>query len=109
MPQSDYAFRYRVRNWPDYTRALVNRGQLTLWFDEGSITAWRDAGPSHGPGRPKLYSDAAIECALVLKSVFHLSLRATQGFLRSLVELLALDLPVRATAFQNVKRLYRYT
>ncbi len=31
---------------------------------------------------------------LVLKSVFHLSLRTTQGFLESVVTLIALDLPV---------------
>ena len=37
---------------------------------------------------------SGIECALVLKSVFQLSLRSTQGFVSSLLELLRLDLPV---------------
>ena len=26
--------RYKVTNWADYDRALVNRGNLTIWFDE---------------------------------------------------------------------------
>jgi hypothetical protein len=46
-----------------------------------AVAAWRDTVRSGGPGRPKVYANAAIECALILKSVFHLSLRATQGVL----------------------------
>ena len=45
-------------------------------------------------GRPQLYADTAIECALVVKAVFHLSLRSTQGFLESVVRLMGVDLPV---------------
>jgi len=41
-----------------------------------------------------LYADTAIECALVVKAVFHLSLRATQGFLESVVRLMNVELPV---------------
>ena len=25
--------KYRVTNWPEYDRALVQRGSLTVWFD----------------------------------------------------------------------------
>jgi len=98
MPKREFTFRYRIRNWPEYNRALVKRGELALWFDEEVIAGWQHGGPSDGPGRPKVYADAAIECALVLKSVFHLSLRSTQGFLRSLVELLAPTCRCRTTA-----------
>ena len=94
MGKSDYTFRYTVRNWPEYNRALVKRGQLTLWFDTEGVAAWRHPGPFEGRGRPKVYADAAIQCALVLNSVFHLNLRTTQGFLQSIVALMALDLPV---------------
>jgi len=54
---------------------------LTLWFDVRAVAAWRDAARSSGASRPKVYADAATECALILKSVFYLSLRATQGIL----------------------------
>ena len=94
MGKSDYTFRYKVRNWPEYNRALVKRGQLTLWFDTEAVAAWRHPGPFEGRGRPKVYADAAIQCALVLNSVFPLNLRTTQGFLQSIVALMALDLPV---------------
>ena len=90
MTPNQYTFRYRVRNWSDYNRALIARGRLTFWFDEDAVAAWR----KRGPGAPKVYSDTAIQCALILKSVFHLSLRSTQGFVSSLLKLLRLDLPV---------------
>ena len=94
MKNPEFTFRYKIRNWPEYSRALVRRGQLTLWFDETSIAGWRDAARPNGPGRPMVYANAAIECTFVLKSVFHLSLRATQVFFDSAVTLMGLELPV---------------
>jgi Transposase DDE domain len=73
---------------------LVNRGRLTVWFDEEAIAARRKTEPGPRPGAPRRYSDLALECALVLKAIFHLSLRATQGFLASVRELMALALPI---------------
>ena len=73
MTPNQYTFRYRVRNWSDYNRALIARGRLTFWFDEDTVAAWRNADPPKGPGAPKVYSDTAIQCALILKSVFQLS------------------------------------
>jgi Transposase DDE domain len=65
-PQSK--LRYRIRNWHQYNRALINRGRLTVWFDEHAIAAWRNTEPAAGPGAPRLYADLAIDCALVFKS-----------------------------------------
>jgi hypothetical protein len=94
MCKSPYVYRYRIRNWPEYNRALIKRGRLTVWFDERAITAWRHTAPATGPGAPRRYGDLAIECAVVFKSVYHLSLRAAQGFLSSVVELMKLALPI---------------
>jgi len=94
MANTHSVFRYRIRNWRAYNRALINRGRLTVWFDEQAVTAWRNTEPVAGPGAPRLYADLAIECAPVLKSVYHLSLRAAQGFLASVVELMKLTLPI---------------
>jgi hypothetical protein len=33
MGKSDFIFKYRVRNWPEYNHALVRRGSLTLWVE----------------------------------------------------------------------------
>jgi hypothetical protein len=100
--RSDFVFKYRVRNWPEYNRALIARGSLTLWVDEQAVSAWRRRGSPQGRGRPRIYSDTAIECALVVRTVFHLSLRATQGFLESVVRLMRVDLPV--PAYSTVSR-----
>ena len=45
MTPNQYTFRYRVRNWSDYNRALIARGRLTCWFDEDAVAAWRNADP----------------------------------------------------------------
>jgi len=94
--KSDFIFRYRVRNWPEYNSALVARGSLTLWVDEQAVSSWPRRGSPQGRGRPRIYSDTAIECALVVRTAFHLSLRATQGVLESVVRLMGVDLPVPA-------------
>jgi hypothetical protein len=93
--KSGFILKFQVRNWPAYNRALIRRGSLTFWVDEVAVEAWRDATGS-GPqgGRPQLYADTAIECALVVKAVLHLSLRSTQGFLESVVRLMGVDLPI---------------
>ena len=95
MRKSDFIFRYRVQNWPAYNKALVRRGSLTFWVDEEAVRGWTDSAGS-GPrgGRPRIYADTAIECALIVKVVFHLSLRSTQGFLESVMRLMGVDLPV---------------
>ena len=55
--------------------------------------AWRYQGPTQR-GAQFQYSDLAIECLLTLRAVYHLTLRATEGFARSLFELMGVDLPV---------------
>src|SRR5678816_2163074 len=94
MANTHSVVRYRIQNWRAYNHALINRGRLTIWFDEQVIAAWHNTEPAAGPGAPRIYADLAIECALVFKSVYHLSLRAAQGFLSSVVELMQLTLPI---------------
>jgi len=84
---------YRVRNWSEYNKALVRRGDLTVWVEEDSLKSWK-ALPTGHSGQPFLYSETAIECCLTLRSIFHLPLRATQGFLFSLFKLMEVELPV---------------
>lgn len=83
---------YRVRNWKEYNQNLVNRGSITLWFDEKSIDEWHHCERSGHRGRPEEYSDAALLCGLTLKAVFRLSYRATEGFLGSLIKVLGLKI-----------------
>src|SRR5690606_35067174 len=85
--------RYHLRNWSEYNRALKARGSLTLWMDESAIENWirtPKPGDNLSPGRTITYSDLAIRCLLTLKAVFHLPLRATEGFASSVLELMQL-------------------
>lgn len=85
---------YRLRNWNEYNGALVKRGSVRLWLDEASVEAWLTTSRSGRRGASAFYSAGAIECALMVQSVFHLPLRATQGFMESLFGLMGLSLPV---------------
>lgn len=85
--------KYRIRNWSEYNRGLVNRGSLTIWFSEAAIESWL-AKSCKKRGRPKIYSDEAILCALVVKAVYRLPFRALRGFILSFIQLLGLFLPV---------------
>ena len=84
--------KYRTRNWKEYNQSLVNRGSITFWFDENVTEKWYSVERSGKPGRPETYSNDAIRCGLMIKAVFRTALRALQGFIRSITEMLGLDL-----------------
>lgn len=84
---------YRIRNWRDYNKALVGRGSLILWIDSRSLSSWFDHDLPARRGRRRTYTDAAILCALLLREVYHLPLRATQGLVSSLLRLMQTSLP----------------
>ena len=86
-----YKTKYRVGNWPAYDRALVQRGDVTLWLTPEAIATWEAVGVGKRGGQLQ-YSEVAIETALTLRLIFHLPLRQTEGFLRSIVGMLCLDL-----------------
>ena len=86
-----YKTKYRVSNWADYDRALVQRGDITLWISTDAMDAWKPA-PSGRRGGQKKFSDHAIETALILRLVFKLPLRQAEGFLRSVLSLMGVDL-----------------
>jgi hypothetical protein len=80
-----------TRNWKQYNRSLVNRGSITFWFDSEAIAKWYSAERTKKPGRPDIYSDDAIRCALIMKVVFHVALRQLQGLVMSLIQILKVD------------------
>ena len=69
-----YKTKYRVANWPAYNRALVRRGDVTVWVSSEAIAAWtpRRSGRRGGQRR---YSDLAIETAMTRRLLSHLPLR----------------------------------
>jgi hypothetical protein len=85
---------YRIGNWNQYNKSLINRGSITFWFSDDSISQWEAKKDPNFIGRPLVYSDAAILAALMIRYVFHLPLRALEGFIGSLIGLLNLSLPI---------------
>ena len=63
-----YKTKYRVANWASYDRALVERGDSTLWVSPEAIDTWEPVGVGTRGGQQK-YSDVAIETALTLRGV----------------------------------------
>jgi Transposase DDE domain len=85
--------RYRVTNWPDYDRALQRRGSLTVWVTPEALAAWHPP-LTGGRGRPRDYSEVAIETGHLLRLAFGRPWRQTEGLLRSLTALLGVSVGV---------------
>jgi hypothetical protein len=85
--------KYKVRNWREYNEMLVQRGAVTVWVSEEDVKGWIFKGPQN-QGHPLIFSDMAIQSFLTIRSVFHLPLRQTEGFLCSLFRSLHLTLPI---------------
>ncbi len=85
--------KYRIKNWKEYNAALVNRGSLCIWVSEDVLDAWRAEKETGKNGSPRLYSDIAIISCLTLKKLFHLPLRAIEGFVSSLFRRTSASLP----------------
>lgn len=84
---------YRVKNWSEYEKALVQRGSITFWMSEDFEKTWLHTGEKQR-GSQFDYSDQAILVMLTVKEVFHRSNRGVEGFVRSLFRIMEIDLPV---------------
>jgi Transposase DDE domain len=80
--------RYRVRDWAGYDRALVRRGDITVWVSPEAVAGWR------APAGRRTFTDAAITAALTVRGAFRLALRQAEGLIRSVFGLLGPALPV---------------
>lgn len=79
--------KYRVRNWKEYNEALVNRGRIIFHITEEALKQWEETEQEKKKkrGRPKKFSDTAIETALTLGQTLHLPLRGTEGILSEIL------------------------
>ena len=85
--------KYRLTNWKEYNKALINRGFVTLWLDESTLGQWYYQGP-HARGGIFRYSDHCIEAILAIKAVFRLAFRQTQGLIQSILAIMKRDIQV---------------
>ena len=86
---STQAGRPKTRNWQEYNRGLVARGDLTVWISPEVV--WHASEGTGRRGRPPVFTDAASQCVLTLKVPYQLPLRATQAMAGSLIRLAGLD------------------
>ena len=84
--------KYKIENWSEYNKALIERGKITLWVEEGLIESWINPDKNGRRGRSNTYSDKAIKFCLILKYLFRLPYRAAEGWINSLIELMRIDL-----------------
>ena len=84
---------HKVTNWRAYEARLRQRGSLTVWFSDEAIAAWA-AEPRTTRGGQPWYSPLAILTALMLRTVFRLAYRQTEGLIGSIISLLGLTLRV---------------
>lgn len=85
---------YKITNWSKYNESLVKRGSITFWFCEETIEKWHHTNARPKVGHPFVYSDTAVQCLLVLRELFQLPYRQTEGLGRSLAELMEIDLDI---------------
>ncbi len=85
--------KFKVTNWGEYEAGLRRRGSLTLWITPEALSGWAAPRRKTRGGQPR-YSDLAIETTLMLGMVFGLRLRQSEGLLSSVLDMMALDLPV---------------
>ena len=83
---------HAISNWSQYNKSLIKRGSLTFWVDEEAMRNWFHQDHHGRRGRSPLYTDQTICTFLMLKGIFSLTLRATQGLLDSLFELMNVPL-----------------
>ena len=67
-------------------RRLINRGNISTWFDPKTVWYAQSQGK-----QGQTYFNTAIQCCLMIKSLFRLSLRMVTGFVQSLIKLCVLD------------------
>ncbi len=97
--------KYRVENWTEYNKALVKRGDITLYMPENLEETWYEK-PSGKVGSSRKYSDFAIEFMLIIRSAYGRPLRQTQGFVQGLFQLMRIDLDV--PDYSTVSRRMKY-
>jgi hypothetical protein len=94
------------RNWSKYTKALVNRGKLTLFITKDFADTWYieyDKDTPRARGGQAKYSEAAITSLLSLRFIFKLPLRAMEGLAQSLVEIAGVDIDVPDYSTLSIK------
>ncbi len=91
-----------MTNWPQHNKSLINSGLLTFWVDAEAMSNWFHHDHHGRRGRRQLYTDQTICTFLMLKGIFSHTMRATQGLLDTLFELM--NVPLCAPDYSCVSK-----
>lgn len=86
--------KYKITNWSSYNASLCQRGSVNLWLSDSLFSVWKEIDPSKKRVGEKTYPDVIIEVCLTLRQAYHLPLRQTTGFIKSMFFLMGLDLAI---------------
>jgi len=75
------------RDWKQYNKQLINRGNLNFWVTKKSLKFWK-AKKRKTAGRPFTYSDEAINAMLMVRFKYQLPLRELEGLFQFLAKLM---------------------
>lgn len=105
-PKARKASGYQLKNWSAYNQSLKQRGSLEIWVDAAVEEKWYYQGKRHRGGQ-YTYSDKCIEIGCIVKEVYHLGYRQTEGFLKSLIKQMgwAVEVPCYTQINRRRKRL----
>lgn len=82
--------KYRITNWSSYNESLKNRGKITFWFSDEVKENWYYNGEQK-PGGKIEYSESTIEFILIVKYLYSMCYRQTEGFVSDLLKLMSID------------------
>jgi len=77
------------RDWKQYNKQLINRGNLNFWVTKKSLKFWM-AQKRKKAGRPFTYSDEAIKVMLIVRFKYQLPLRELEGLFQFLSQLMGI-------------------
>lgn len=100
--------KYRVKNWREYNKSLKNRGDITFWLSDEALTNWLEEDlVIKSRGRQLKYSQVALQTVYTFRQIFNLRLRQAEGFTRSLLKIMGVNLPVPdySTVSRRIRKL----
>lgn len=86
--------RYKIKNWSQYNRSLIGRGDITLWFSPDAKLMCEPGEEPPKRGGQQQYTDAYIEMCCMIRQLYSLAFRQTQGTVLSIVRMLGLTIKV---------------
>jgi len=93
---------YKIRNWPEYNKSLIQRGRLDVWIPETLVEDWYNYEKHGGKGASYVYTNAAIEFCYLIRNLYQLAFRQVCGFVRSLFEMA--EIPLQVPCYSTLSR-----